>query len=57
MLLQHLRFTRRTALEEGARVCPDVAREIAKFGPRQQIALEAVDPAGISRIAAEPVDE
>ena len=57
MLLQHLRFAGRAAFEERARIRPDVAREIAEFGPRQQIALQAVDAAGIVRIAAEPVDE
>ena len=45
------------AFDEGSRIRPDVAREVAEFGTRQQIALQSVDAIGKGRIAAEPVDE
>jgi len=57
MLLQYLGLARGAALDEGSRVRPDVAGEVAEFGARQQIALQSVDAVGEGLIAAEPVDE
>src|SRR5882757_10569344 len=57
MLLQHLAFSAGAALDKGSRVRPDVAREVAEFGPRQQTALKSIDAIGKSLIAAEPVHE
>jgi len=52
MLLQHMGFAAGAAFDEGSRIRPDVAREIAEFGARQQVALQCVDAAGEGAMAA-----
>ena len=56
-MLQHLGLAAGAAFDERSRVRPDVSREFAELGTRQQVAPQSVEAAGIARVAAEPVDE
>src|SRR3954451_5672023 len=57
MLLQDVRFAAGAALDERARVGPDIPGEFGEFGTSQQVAFQRVDAIAIAAIAAEPVDE
>ena len=56
-MLQHRAFTGRTLLDEGLGVRPHVTRQIAELGPRQQILLQAVEPAGVIRVGRHAIDK
>ena len=57
MILQHIAVAGGAAVDEGFDVLPDVVAERGEFGPRQKIALQAVELVGIDRLLFELVDE
>jgi len=56
-MCQYIAFTRCTALDEAARIVPEITPKFGKLGARQQIALQPIDAAGEAGLGLQPIDE